>query len=87
MAWNKGTLQLLSDPRKEFADVTGHILTGINLRPTVTGWQMIVKRVRTDTREKEVCFVDGWSIEDLFEAFYSGMTVAPDTLVWKPDKF
>ena len=87
MAWNAGTLMLLSDPRAEFADKTGDVLTGINLRPTVTGWQMIVKKVNVKTRSKEVAFLDSWTVEELFELFYSGLTVAPDTLVWKADKF
>lgn len=87
MAWNKGTLDLLADPRKEFADKTGCILTGITLRVTVTGWGMIVKRVNADTRQKEVCFIDSWTIEECFELFYQGVVMQPSTLVWKPDKF
>ena len=87
MAWNKGMLDLISDPRQEFADKTGDVLTGINLRPTVTGWQMIVKKVNIKTRSKEVAFLDSWSVQELFELLYDSLTVAPDTLVWKVDKF
>lgn len=87
MAWNAGTLKMMADPRQEFADKTGHVLTGLNFRPTVTGWQMIAKRFNVATKGKEVAFHDGYSLEDLFEAFYESLTVAPDTLEWKPDKF
>lgn len=87
MAWNKGTLAMMSDPRQEFAVKTGHVLTGLNFRPTVTGWQMIVKRVNMVTRGKEVAFCDGWSLEDLFEAFYESLTVDTDRFTWKDDKF
>lgn len=87
MTWNKGTLMMMSDPRQAFADQTGHVLTGLNFRPTVTGWQMIAKRMNAETRKKEVAFVDGWTLEDLFEAFYDAMTVDKDRLVWKEDKF
>lgn len=87
MTWNKGTLSMMSDPRQEFAAATGHVLTGLNFRPTVTGWQMVAKRLNTTTRVKEVAFCDGWSLEDLFEAFYESLTVDKDRLSWKEDKF
>lgn len=87
MAWNAGTLKMMADPRQEFADKTGQVLTGLNFRPTVTGWQMIVKRFNTQTKGKEIAFFDAYSLEDLFEAFYESLTVDKDKLVWKQDKF
>lgn len=87
MAWNKGTLQMMADPRQEFAEKTGHVLTGLNFRPTLTGWQMIAKRFNVATKTKEVAFCDAYSLEDLFEAFYESLTVDTNRLEWKLDKF
>lgn len=87
MAWNKGTLDFMVDPRAEFADKTGHLLTGMNFRPTVTGWALVVKRVNMDTKTREVLFLDSWSLQELFELFYEEVVVAGNLGVWKPDKF
>lgn len=87
MAWNKGVLALLTDPRQEFADKTGCVLTGMTLRVTLTGWQVIVKRFDPAGKKKEVCFIDAWTLEECFELLYDGLLMAPTSLVWKDDKF
>lgn len=77
---------MMEDVGKEFAAGTGCILTGISFRPTVSHWQMIVKRVN-QKREKEVLFIDGWTLNECLEILASVVYSGELKEKWKPDKF
>lgn len=87
MAWNKGTLDLLIDPRKEFADKTGLVLTGLTFRVTVTGWGMIIKASNPGEKKKLVMFCNAWTLQELFESFYDVAVMGQPSSEWKEDKF
>lgn len=87
MAWNKGTLDLMADPRKEFADKTGLVLTGLTFRVTVTGWGLIVKAFDPEDKMKKVMFLDAWTLNELFELFYDVVVMQGNRSQWKDDKF
>ena len=86
MKQNAGVYTLLEDLGKEFAVGTGSTITGMSFRQTVTGWQMIVKRMTKD-RAKEVLFVDAWTVNELLEALYKIVYDGEMKEAWKPDKF
>lgn len=86
MKQSPGVVSMLEDLGKEFAAGTGSVLTGLSLRQTVTGWQMIVKRMNKE-REKQVLFVDAWTVNELLEALYRIVYDGEMKELWKPDKF
>ena len=77
---------MLEDLGKEFAAGTGSVLTGLSLRQTVTGWQMVIKRM-TKAREKQVLFVDAWTVNELLEMLYKIVYDGEMKETWKADKF
>lgn len=82
----KGVELMLQDLGKEFAAGTGMIMLTVTFRQTLTGWQMIVKRMN-GKREKEVLFVDHDTIVDLLDVLYNVVYHDEHSSKWKPDKF
>lgn len=83
---SKGMISTMEDLGKEFAAGTGCIITGMSFRQTVTGWQLIVKRVNKE-RVKEVLFLDGWTVNECLELLYNVIHVGDLADKWKVDKF
>lgn len=87
MTWNQGTLKLLSDPKIQFAEATGMVLTGLTFRVTATGWGLIVKAVDPVERKRKVMFLDAWTLEEVIELFYNVAVLDDNSSVWKEDKY
>lgn len=86
MADSKIAKNFWADPSKEFAAFTGSILTGINARPTVTGWSFVVKRLSKD-KVKEVLFIDAYSYQQGLDAIVDGAEDNFKGWEWRPDKY
>lgn len=82
----KGVVAMLDDIGKIFAAETGHVLTGFSVNQTVTGWRMVVKRFSKETG-KQVLFLEGWSVSELFEELYKVIYDKHLDEKWKEDKF
>lgn len=81
-----GTIVMLEDLGKEFAAGTGCILLTVTLRQTVSGWQMIVKRL-SNSKVKEILFLDAWTVNELLEMLFNVVYHGSNSTDWKPDKF
>lgn len=83
---SKGMIALMEDLSKEFAAGTGMVLTGINLRPTVTGWTMMVKGVTT-AREAKILFIEAWTVNECLEYLFKVIREGDRSGDWREDKY